>query len=67
MKTFIVIFLFLLSLSFNVAMLASQAVFAMASSVFNQWFNIHRPFRVLLPRYIYGTTHFKPIFESDRL
>jgi hypothetical protein len=34
MKTFIVIFLFLLSLSFNVAMLASQAVFAMASSVF---------------------------------
>ena len=34
MKTFIVIFLFLLSLSFNVAMLASQAVFAMASSAF---------------------------------
>ena len=32
MKTFLVIFLFLLSLSFNVAMLASQTVFAMASS-----------------------------------
>ena len=34
MKTFLVIFLFLLSLSFNVAMLASQTVFAMTSSVF---------------------------------
>ena len=34
MKTFLVIFLFLLSLSFNVAMLASQTVFAIASSVF---------------------------------
>jgi hypothetical protein len=34
MKSFLVIFLFLLSLSFNVAMLASQTVFAMASSVF---------------------------------
>ena len=34
MKTLLVIFLFLLSLSFNVAMLTSQAVFAMASSAF---------------------------------
>jgi len=33
-RTFLVIFLFLLSLSFNVAMLASQTVFAMASSAF---------------------------------
>ena len=34
MKTFLVIFLFLLSLSFNVAMLASETIFAMASSAF---------------------------------
>jgi hypothetical protein len=34
MKPVLVIFLFLLSLSFNVAMLASQTVFAIASSVF---------------------------------
>ena len=34
MKTFLVIFLFLLSLSLNVAMLASETIFAMASSAF---------------------------------
>ncbi len=34
MKTFLAIFLLLLSLSFNVAMLASETIFAMASSAF---------------------------------
>ena len=32
-----------------------------------QLFNIHRPFRMLFPRYLHGETHFKPIFESNRL
>jgi|TARA_B110000208_G_scaffold187486_1_gene245529 hypothetical protein len=40
MKTFLVIFLFLLSLSFNVAMLASQTIFAMASSAFTALTNM---------------------------
>ena len=40
MKTFLVIFLFLLSLSLNVAILASQTVFAMASSAFTALTNM---------------------------
>ena len=39
----------------------------MAIVVFKQLFNIHRPFRMLFPRYIHGTTQSTPVFKKNSL